>query len=674
MPVTTSDLRTLSASNFPDNVSGEISPADLRSAMTLIADIVDALLGGAAKTYPSRQAAVDAGPAASGRIVTIEDGTLVVRESSRTADDPLFATAPRWGVLFRTPTTSFVTQAIASLQTEVGDSLAVALSDVAQAILMSETELGQQMADLTAHLSIGGALDRGDSAVLVTINGVPVAGFDESGRLVATAAPSLIDSMFAGASPAQADVLARASAYVQGLILDTALERGDVAELARLNGVAVLTILPSGHADLRLSDDAVADVRARLDLDTLVALSAPLAADLAGDYDAWDVWQRGDLTYFTGNLWGDQPRGYVRRGAGLPWAVAPSVMLLRLVTGDHVANALPSTAPDRWAHIATLGDGADQDGLDGAVPSGPAADLARAGAGFAALSADRGLAARTGALARYGVRSEAVEGATLAQLATGQPLANLIRARSEFGRLAGLYGGQAAVESVTVLHSGGAATATAYRDQLVALAGTLVEETGAGQVNVIPPGGTWASGDDPAILGAVEALRTRGATPLVLASPVHWCGIRTGTLATPDAPSMTMLAELDALATAAGTGWHGPIPFQASRDQQDGIFVWVDCEVMDGATLVVPTYGVRYSGATIANMTVIADPVTGRMTRLQIRLTTGAPGVLSIAHGATGTDQSRFANRCDLRDSWGAPSITGQTLRRYTHSARFEVT
>ncbi len=450
-----------------------------------------------------------------------------------------------------------------------------------------------------------------------------------------------------------------------------ALERGDVAELARMNGNNVIAILPSGHVELRLSDDAVADVRARLDLDQLVALSAPLAADLAGDYDAWDVWQRGDLTYFTGNLWGDRPRGYVRRGAGLPWAVAPSVMPLRLVTGDHVANALPSAAPNRWAHIATLGDGADQDGLNGAVPAGPAADLARAGAGFAALSADRGLAARTGALARYGVRSEAVEGATLAQLAAGQPLANLVRARTEFARLAGLYGGQAATESVTVLHSGGAASITAYRDALVALAGTLVEQLGAGQVNVIPPGGTWASGTDPAILGAVEALRTRGAVPLVLASPIHWCGILTGSLATPDAPSMTMLAELDALATAAGAGWHGPVPYQAVRS---GNTILVDCEVMPGADLVAPTYGVRYSGAAITAMAVVAEPLTGRMTRLQITLASAAAGTLSIAHGATGTDQARFANRCDMRDSWGATSVTGQTLRRYTHSARFEVT
>lgn len=530
-----------------------------------------------------------------------------------------------------------------------------------------------QLTTALRSVEIGGVVDRGDTAILATISGQPVAGFDALGRLIAVAAPALIDGMFAGATPAQADALTQASAYVQSLILDTVLERGDVAELARLNGTAVLTILTSGHVDLRLSDDAVADVRARLDLDQLVALSAPLSADLAGDYDAWDVWQRGELTYFTGNLWGSTPRGYVRRGAGLPWAVAPSIMPLRLVTGDHVANALPSAAPDRWAHIATLGDGADQDGLDGAIPSGPAADLARAGAGFAALSADRGLSARTGALARYGVRSEAVEGATLAQLAAGQPLANLVRARDEFGRLAGLYGGQAATESVTVLHSGGAASVTAYRDDLVALAGTLVEETGAGQVNAIPPGGSWAAGDDPAILGAVEALRTRGATPLVLASPVHWCGIRAGTLATPDAPSMTMLAELDALATAAGTGWHGPIPFQVSRDTEDGIFVWVDCEVMEGFDLVAPSYGVTYSGSTINNMSVVADPITARMTRLQIRLATGAPGVLSIAYGTTGTDQSRFANRCDLRDSWSAPSVTGQTLHRYTNSARFEV-
>ena len=505
--------------------------------------------------------------------------------------------------------------------------------------------------------------DRGDAQVWAISGGNAVGAFDTMGRLMAVPAPLMIAETFAQIGDADANsILMR---------LDASLDRGDSGVAYTMGGSPVLAFEPSGHTDLRLSDDAIGDVAERLDLGNIA--SSPLSADLIGDNDGWNVWQSGDLTFFTGNVWGPTPRGYVMRPAGEPWAVAPSAMRLRLAYGDHIANAAPDRAPGHIAHIATLADGAGQDGLDGVAATITAADLARAGTGFAALSADRTLTDATGALRMHGARSEAVEGAALAQLATGQPLANLIRARDEFARIAAIYGGTAGVETVTVLHSGGAATATGYAAGLVALASAIVTGTDARQVNIIPPGGTWQDGTDPAILGAAEALRTRGAVPLVLASPVHWCGVRPGSLATPDAASVTMLAELDALATAAGTGWHGPIPWQATRDTQDGIFVWIDCEVMAGHALVAPTYGVRYSASAIANMAVIADPVTGRMTRLQVRLATGGPGVITIAYGATGTDQAVFANRCDLRDDWSAPSITGGTLRRFTHSFRAEV-
>ena len=482
---------------------------------------------------------------------------------------------------------------IEGASTEAAQQVAAQLGDIrdaAQGFAGAANTSAANAAAAAASVEMpGGAADRGDSHVLARINQQSVAAFDLLGRLVAVLAPETVSAVVDGMTADQADDVARKSQYIVELMPGGVLDRGDQATIIRMGGAIVLSVLQSGHLDLRLADAALADVRTRLALDELVALSAPLAADLAGDFDAWDVWQRDGLTFFTANLWGDTPRGYVRRAAGEAWAVAPSITPLKLVYGDHVANAVTSVTPDRYAHIATLGDGADQDGLDGAVPTGPAADLARAGAGFGALSADRALAERSGALARYGVRSEAVEGATLDDLMAGQPLANLVRARSEFVRLSALYGGTVATESVTVLHSGGAATAISYRDDLIALATTLGEDIEAGQVNVIPPGGTWASGTDPAILGAVEALRSRGAAPLVLVSPVHWCGVLAGTLSTPDPVSMTMLAELDALATRTGTGWHGPVPYLASRT---GNVIVVDCEVMDGADMVAPTYGV----------------------------------------------------------------------------------
>lgn len=57
------------------------------------------------KLFNSRAAAEAAGqatlPAALGTIYTVENGDLVVRSAGQVADDPLFATAPRWGVAFR---------------------------------------------------------------------------------------------------------------------------------------------------------------------------------------------------------------------------------------------------------------------------------------------------------------------------------------------------------------------------------------------------------------------------------------------------------------------------------------------------------------------------------------------------------------------------------------------
>lgn len=555
-------------------------------------------------------------------------------------------------------------QGVQQVMADAAAAVAPAAADAIRAQVATDAAQAQVSAAAAAAALAGVhndvVADRGDAQVWAISNGVAVGAFDAAGRLMAVPAPLMISETFAQIGDADANnILMR---------LDASLDRGDSGVAYTMGGVPVLAFEPSGHTDLRLSDDAISDVAVRLDLGTVA--SAPLSADLIGENDGWNVWQSGALTFFTGNVWGNTPRGYVMRPGGEPWAVAPSAMRLRLAYGDHIANAAPDRAPDHFAHIATLADGAGQDGLDGLAATIPAADLARAGAGFAALSADRTLADATGALRMHGARSEAVEGATLAQLATGQPMVNLVRARDEFARIAGLYGGTAGVEAVTVLHSGGAATAGAYAADLVALASAIVAGTAANQVNVIPPAGTWQDGTDPAILGAVEALRTRGAVPLVLASSVHWCGVRPGSLATPDAASMTMLAEMDALATRAGTGWHGPIPWQAIRS---GATVTVDCEVMAGHALVVPTYGVRYSTAAITGMTIIADPVTGRMTRLQVTLASSVAGVLTIAYGATGSDPAVYANRCDLRDDWSAPSITGGTLRRFTHSFRAEV-
>ncbi len=59
------------------------------------------------KIFPDRTSAVTYGqanlPAALSRIVTIEDGALVIRAHHLSGDDPLFGAAPQWGVAVRVP-------------------------------------------------------------------------------------------------------------------------------------------------------------------------------------------------------------------------------------------------------------------------------------------------------------------------------------------------------------------------------------------------------------------------------------------------------------------------------------------------------------------------------------------------------------------------------------------
>ncbi len=205
------------------------------------------------------------------------------------------------------------------------------------------------------------------------MNGVPVTGYNAALPRWRKPAPQMVAATFAGVTPAQADQIAQQSDDVAGLILDEAMRPGDFAIAMRLNGVAMTGVTPEGHIDLRLAPGALADIAARLDLDDMVIEAAPLpSTDLAGDVDAWDVWQRDSSVDFTGRVWGDSDRGYVRMlPNGEAWAQAPSLMQVHLAYGDHTANIAPSIVPSHVVHIATLADGFDQAGLDGAAPTGP---------------------------------------------------------------------------------------------------------------------------------------------------------------------------------------------------------------------------------------------------------------------------------------------------------------
>lgn len=409
-------------------------------------------------------------------------------------------------------------------------------------------------------------------------------------------------------------------------------------------------------------DEAVADAMAT------AIIPSPVNAERAGDVDAWNVWQAGDLVKFTGNVWGDMPREYMRLGQGAVWANGPSRARLRLTYGDDLANASTDREPSHFAHVATLADGEGQAGLNGTVAAAPATDIQRAGAGFSGVVADQVLANSTGALPLIGVRSEAVAGATLAQLSTGQPMLNLKRAQTEFTRVLGPYGKTAQVDAVSILH-GAADDSATYAADLLQLTEDVIAETGALSVHVFQPAGTWQRGNWASALGTVEAWADRGDLPLVVVSPLYWLQLRAGTLATPDAASMTMLAELSAL---ADNDWHGPHAFHAERS---GTTINVDFEVMAGATLTATTEGLSYSGGAINSVAVVAHPVSGRMTRLAITLGTAAAGRLTYRRAATGSDNTRLANygTAGIADNWTAPSVTGRSLKRAAHAFEFEV-
>lgn len=69
--------------------------------------VFDEAIKNGGKLFSSRESAVAAGqdalPASVGLIITREGDQLVLRSGGLTTDDPLFASAPRWGVLTRVP-------------------------------------------------------------------------------------------------------------------------------------------------------------------------------------------------------------------------------------------------------------------------------------------------------------------------------------------------------------------------------------------------------------------------------------------------------------------------------------------------------------------------------------------------------------------------------------------
>lgn len=494
-------------------------------------------------------------------------------------------------------------------------------------------------------------MSRGDSMVIASMDGVPLVGLAPDGTLLARFPANLGQAV--------------AESLINARLAPTAVSRGDAIVLAEMDGVPILGFDHDGTIRARWPEELLNPPTG--------GGATPASPDLVGDsIDAWNVWDADGTVFFTsGQIWGGSPREYVKRGTGAPWANGPGRMRLRLGYGDAMVNLAPDRGPDRIAHVATLNDGAGQFGLAGALPGAAATDIQRAGAGYEAVVGDQWLARKAGALPWVGVRSEGVPGASLAALRTGQPMLNLRRALDQFTAVVEPYGRTVQVDAVTILH-GVADDSASYAADLLQLTEDVIAQTGALRVNVFQPAGTWNRGDYASIVGTLEAFRNKGQLPLSLVSPLYWAALRAGTPGMPTAASMTMMAELEALAGLSETEWYCPIGYAATRV---GTTLNVDFEVMPERALVPSSAGLIYPGASLSAPAVVAHPITGRMTRLQLTLSAAVAGTLTYRLAPTGANPAQLANfGTGLMDDWQSASVTGQTLRRHAYAFKIEVT
>lgn len=516
----------------------------------------------------------------------------------------------------------------------------------------------------------GAASRRGDTVDVVTSGDLPVLSVDDTGRILARLAPApLLQSLLDLSGAPNVDLGERL-----GITQPIRLYRGDSAGVVSMSGRPLLV----AHADGRLAFHPSADTLYN------IADGLPLPGgrseppDAVSAYDAWGARRDGEMLYFTGIVWGDSPREYVKRKSGEPWAATISDVALRLLYGDELADTPVMVGPDYFAHVFCFNDGAGYEGLGGEPHSeAEADDIERVSSGFEAVAADSNLRSRKGAKPLTGIRNEAVPGANLTDLGNGQALQNLGRAVRQFRSAVRPYGKRAFTETVTLLH-GAADDSVNYKSDLLTLASRVVTETGARQINLFQPVGTALEHDPASVFATVEAFRERGNLPLVVVAPLYSAERRSGSLTQPTPEAMTMLAELSGL---AGADWLPPMAYYAEREAD---LINVDFEVMPGYELIAPSYGLKYVDADgfeipILSSAITKDPVTAEMTRLNIKLEQ-APAIGGRFSYAFGNLQpsfdlsgNKFCSGGDLRDNWSCPSVTGQTLYRYALAFEFKV-
>ncbi|SEW42109.1 hypothetical protein SAMN04488515_2921 [Cognatiyoonia koreensis] len=501
-------------------------------------------------------------------------------------------------------------------------------------------------------------LRRGDTPSLVTLGGESVVSIDASGRLVARLHPSTIADL--------ARVLPEHELPRDAVRLG----RGDALPLISIGDEIVAGVDQSGLIDLRLSEDALADIAARFN----VPGGRPVGPEMVPDFDAWNVRKDGDTLYFNAHIWGPTAREYLRYGPGDPWANAHREVLLRLVFGDEFTDTSPSVEIDHFTHILTFNDEGGQAGLNGEEKLRDADDIQRPSRGFASTAADTYLRHCRGPKHWHGVRAETVMGAELNELTQGAGLRNLIETIPQFRRALEPYGRHPAVQTVSILQ-GATEDSSDYAARLLTLCGEIAQSLGARQINLYQPVGDAFRADYASVLQTPKAFVERGALPVVLVAPIYWCERRAGSLVQVTPESMTMLAELDGLATK---DWLPPLAFLAERD---GNVVTIDFEVMKGHALVAPTHGLSLisdNDIEIEGWEIVPDPVTEDLTRLRVVLT-GVPenGRIRYAYdnieASFDLSGSLFCSGGDMRDDWSARSVTGKTLHRYAFAFEFRI-
>lgn len=635
-------------------LDGKAGLTDLGAEVSRATSAEAALRANSGKLFATRQAAVDFGQGAlpdSLRVIATREGShMVYRGYNQTADDPLFPTYPNWGVLMRLPGVGLLDAEALARETAdagLGDSIdAEALAREAE------------VATITARLTIGG--DLGDVVPVVdTETGGAVIGVDVArGEVILRLSPDVVQS----------------EVPVRTLRLEGNIALGDDEEVISDrygNSIGVirngrLVVPQPGKSDgvsydalpLRtsggLGDDDVLvlgdDERPLLTNRNgrLVAEIEPYIPSVPDvGHDAWGwTWRNGEWG-FTGNLWGDGPRGYRTDGSRI-WADSNRANIV-LFVGSDLRECGRGDVPYHafGPNYAPISDGQC--------------------AAFCEAEALWRIAQRQSPPVNMVVERYS---ATLGDLLSSGYQTGLAL-QTDTARREGAALGYAPTASYAVLsHSfDTGADYTARFEQLVA---KLEHQYGVGRVIWTQFAGTKTIGTIP------EILHQEAVTAGVCATPLYPFEVEplTGVNLTGDAARL--VAEHEALA-AITVDWRLPRLITAMLEGST-IRVKFDCAegiVLDEYTTMTnrgfALDGVT-NGATITGVS-IGGPLPGEDVLITLSEVPTGDLVLRYAYGMPASSDQYPANRGALRANWTAPSklVPGALLKKFAPAFQIEV-